>query len=181
MLPQSVDLSADKYFPEIGHQQIGACISWASTYYQFTYEAAKLNNWDAKNDASKRFSPKFTYNYINSVSDLGVDFEDTYKVLTNTGCVRYTEFPPTYIDGEYKDWFNNGELIRKGMDTRVTASFKHFVDQNDFAGTLADIKNTLNEKHPTTFASTIFDWRIGKLSNGQNVCIANYAKRLIML
>ena len=44
-LPSSYDLSTSPYFPPIGNQQsIGSCAAWATTYYQFTYEANKLNN-----------------------------------------------------------------------------------------------------------------------------------------
>lgn len=40
----SCDLSQSIYFPTIGYQSGGSCTSWATTYYQFTYEANKLNN-----------------------------------------------------------------------------------------------------------------------------------------
>lgn len=44
-LPSRCDLSTSKYFPPIGDQgNIGSCVSWATTYYQFTYMANKLND-----------------------------------------------------------------------------------------------------------------------------------------
>ena len=58
-LPSSVDLSTSKYFPSIGYQQGGSCSAWSTVYYQFSYEAARLNDWDAKSDSSKVFSPKY--------------------------------------------------------------------------------------------------------------------------
>ena len=55
-LPSRVDLSVSEFFPEIGNQGgIGSCLSWASTYYQFTYEAHKLNNIVTTN--SNAYSP----------------------------------------------------------------------------------------------------------------------------
>ena len=51
-LPSSVNLSTSNYFPPIRSQQGGSCAAWATTYYQFTYEAARLNNWDAKHNNS---------------------------------------------------------------------------------------------------------------------------------
>ena len=56
-LPSSVDLSDDKWFPRIRTQVGGSCVAWSTTYYQFTYQAAHLNDWNAKTDDSKVFSP----------------------------------------------------------------------------------------------------------------------------
>lgn len=71
-LPSSVDLSKDMYFPPIGNQQGGSCVAWSTTYYQFTYEAAKLNGWNAKEDFGKVASPKFVWNYVNEGENKGV-------------------------------------------------------------------------------------------------------------
>ena len=44
LLPNSVDLSDDIYFPPVGNQNnTGSCVSWATTYYQFTYQVARMN------------------------------------------------------------------------------------------------------------------------------------------
>ena len=46
-LPDSVNLSTKKQFPPIGNQKNeGSCTAWATVYYQFTYEVAKMNKWD---------------------------------------------------------------------------------------------------------------------------------------
>ena len=47
-LPTYCDLSETSYFPQIGSQIGGSCASWSTTYYQFTYEANKLNNVNTK-------------------------------------------------------------------------------------------------------------------------------------
>lgn len=80
-LPDSVNLSTSKYFPPIGEQQGGACVAWAQVYYQFTYEVARLNGWDAKHDNSKIFSPKYVWNYLNNGENNGLYMEDCYKFL----------------------------------------------------------------------------------------------------
>jgi len=43
--PSKVDLSTSKYFPAIGSQGgVGSCTAFSTVYYQFTYEANKLND-----------------------------------------------------------------------------------------------------------------------------------------
>lgn len=87
-LPDSVDLSTSKYFPPIREQQGGACSAWSKVYYQFTYEVARLNNWDAKHDDSKVFSPKYVWNYLNNGEDNGLYPEDCYIFLKSQGSLR---------------------------------------------------------------------------------------------
>ena len=70
-VPTSCDLSTNSdsiYFPPIGDQGgIGSCTAWATTYYQFTYAANKLNN--IQTTANNAYSPSWTYNYINGGID----------------------------------------------------------------------------------------------------------------
>ena len=71
-LPDSINLSVLDYFPPIGNQQLNSCVAWAEVYYQFTYEVAKLNGWDAKHDVSKIFSPKYAYTFLSQGLDEGL-------------------------------------------------------------------------------------------------------------
>lgn len=82
-LPDSIDLSTKKYFPSIGSQggYVGSCSSWASTYYQFTYQVAVLNNWNARYNKQHQFSPKWTYNFSNSGLNVGSSLENNYNIL----------------------------------------------------------------------------------------------------
>lgn len=134
-LPKSVDLSLSDYFPCIRSQgQIGSCTAWASTYYQFTYEVAKLNSWNAKNDPDKQFSPKWTYNFINEGEDNGSSFQDAYELLSKQGAVRYSEFTPTGIDteSEYRTWYLNKDNMKKALQYRVSEyRYKAFSSQED--------------------------------------------------
>lgn len=42
-LPSKVDLSETKFFPPVDLQVSGSCVAWATVYYQYTYEVARLN------------------------------------------------------------------------------------------------------------------------------------------
>lgn len=80
-LPDSVDFSSDDWFPQIRSQKGGSCVAWSTVYYQFTYQAARLNNWDAKHDDSKVFSPKYIWNYLNNGGNNGVHASWCYNLL----------------------------------------------------------------------------------------------------
>ena len=91
-IPSAVDLSTSKYFPKIGSQgYIGSCASWATTYYQFTYEANKLNNITTTEDNS--YSPRWTYNFVNSGYDNGSTVIENYEILKNQGAVKLSDYP----------------------------------------------------------------------------------------
>ena len=66
----------------------------ATTYYQFGYQVAAMNSWNAKEDATKQFSPKWTYNLENNGNNRGISFSEAYYVLSNHGAVLYSEFTP---------------------------------------------------------------------------------------
>ena len=122
-LPSSIDLSQDIYFPPIGNQSGGSCTAWATTYYQFGYQVAAMNGWDAKNDETKRMSPRFIYNYINHGKNKGASIDDAYLVLTQLGCVPYTVFPNSTIfpnPTEHFEWYTNTDVIRDSLKFRVS-------------------------------------------------------------
>jgi hypothetical protein len=46
-LPASYDISEqEEYFPPIGKQINGSCVTWALVYYIMTYQIARKFNWD---------------------------------------------------------------------------------------------------------------------------------------
>ena len=56
----SVDLSKDKYFPEIGNQGgIGSCVQWSVCYYNLGYRINRMYDRAAAND--NRLQPLFTH------------------------------------------------------------------------------------------------------------------------
>lgn len=63
VLPSFVDLSTSKYFPAIGNQgSLGSCATWATVYYQFTYEMNRMRGTAATPENTA--SPKFVYNLL---------------------------------------------------------------------------------------------------------------------
>lgn len=129
VLPAQVDLSKDKYFPPIVSQGgFGACTSFAITYYQFTYTAARLNNWDAKADPHYRFSPKWTYNYLNRGSyKNGTNELDTFSILKSHGAARWDEFPYSSQktpESNFLEWCGDLSVCKNALKTRAS----QFVD-----------------------------------------------------
>lgn len=178
-LPSSVDLSTSKYFPSIGYQYGGSCAAWSTVYYQFSYEAARLNDWDAKSDSSKVFSPKYVWNFLNGGEDKGVTRVSCIDVLQQTGAVRYSEFPQNSLT---YDWYQGatdeqtGAALRQALKTRVSSySTYAFCPTNDTAPVITSntdtdlnaIKNVLNNGHVLTFDSYGGNCYYNTLSNGE--------------
>ena len=164
-LPSSCDLSQDSYFPPIGDQgQVGSCTSWAATYYQFTYQVARLNNWNAKTNSNFRFSPRWTYNFCNGGINEGSSFESTYMILKNTGAARWNDFIPSIYDtiAEYRNWSTDINLYRNALKYRVSdlSVEKYETDMNILTpitspnnSGLLTMKNYINSGHILTFSS----------------------------
>ncbi len=182
-LPSSVNLSTSKYFPPIRNQYGGSCASWASTYYQFTYEAAKLNNWDAKHDDSKVFSPKYTWNYLNEGKDIGVSRAACYQLLEKQGALRWSEFPQNSLSF---DWYQGSSdtqtinTLRNALKTRVTSYSRYVfspwnngsngnvpVVTSNTDADLTGMKQVLNSGHVLTFDTFACNWYYETLSNGE--------------
>lgn len=159
-LPSSVDLSDSPCFPPIGNQgSIGSCTAWASTYYQYSYEVNKLNNVTSTDDRVI-YSPKWTYNNINSGVDNGSSFTNAYTLLKNQGAVTLNEFPyyssgydlqdlPTY-DGAIED-------MRNALNTRLSFYGTYTISGNGTVITsnkdsdLNQVKTALNNGKVLTF------------------------------
>ena len=125
-LPTQVDLSATKYFPPIRSQGVNSsCAAWTTTYYQYTYEVAHLNNWDAKHDDSKIFSPKYVWNYLNGGVDGGLTKTACYDFLKEQSSVRWSEFPQNAASVEL-DWY-------QGANSSVTAAALYQAQQTRLA------------------------------------------------
>lgn len=89
----SVDNSNTDYFPSIANQgKDGACVAYATTYYQLSYTISKALNADCSNYT---FSPNWTYSLINSGVDEGSYEGDAYKILSDFGAPKKSEFTGT--------------------------------------------------------------------------------------
>ena len=195
-LPSSIDLSTDPYygsfFPQIGYQEGGSCASWATTYYQFTYEVARLKNWNVKYSNYYKFSPKYVYDYVNyGDSSVGSELSDCYKVLQELGSVRYSEFDANPDLGD-NSWFiittqdGNGNTVmnynatvfslRTALKTRITDYYaEHIVThaQNETVTTpditsfddsdLIGIKTKLSQGHVLVISTFVRSFTVGTL------------------
>ncbi|MBA2858725.1 hypothetical protein HNP93_001426 [Methanococcus maripaludis] len=123
-----LDLSTDKYFPNVGNQgNIGSCTSWACSYYANSYLQAKIHNWDLKgNDSSKCLNPLWTYNKMNNGEIyLGANSEDTLKMLSRIGAVTYETMPENEsytFWGDEDDWLEAPQYRIKGFDFTLTSN-----------------------------------------------------------
>ncbi|MDE6020330.1 MAG: hypothetical protein K2H01_04920 [Ruminococcus sp.] len=119
-LPSSVDLSTSPYFPPIGNQQqVGSCVAWSTTYYQFTFAANKLNN--ITSTESTAYSPRWVYNWLNGGNTgNGISFFNAYYVLEHQGCLTMSECP--YMNnGSYDTSIStNTEAMVRALNTRLT-------------------------------------------------------------
>lgn len=103
-LPSKVDNSKYKWFPPIKLQLGGSCSAWASTYYQFTYEMARLYDYNAKNDPEFIASPKYTWNYLNGAHDIGILHTVHSEFINEYGWVSWKDFPQNNTNF---DWYDN--------------------------------------------------------------------------
>jgi len=122
-LPSSVDLSTSSYFPPIGNQgSVGSCAAWATTYYQFTFAANKLNN--IKSTESTAYSPRWVYNWLNNgnpEASNGISYANAYYLLSTLGCLTMKDCPYTKPNGEYDGSIpNNTDAMVHALKTRVT-------------------------------------------------------------
>lgn len=192
-LPSSVDLSESDSFPCVGDQgQVGSCTAWATTYYQFGYQIASMNSWNAKYDTTKQFSPKWTYNYINGGKNNGSDFFRAYDILKSQGAARYSEFAPTGVNNEkeYREWCLDKNIMKEALSYRITdykyVSYAAYPGKitpitSPNSGCLSVMKSLLNSGNVLTFSTDIGQWDYQQLSNQYNsefnnqyVCIKRF-------
>lgn len=174
--PSSVDLSQSKYFPAIMSQGgLGSCVAFATTYYQFTYEANRLNNIDSSNSVNC-YSPSWTYNYVNGGVDGGARVGDAYKILKERGSLKLSDFPYT---SDYRLWSNNTQAMINALKTRVSEYYALELDtannpiKNNSSSSLYKIKGKLNEGKCLIIAcqtnGEMSNMSIGTAQNGEKI------------
>ena len=173
-LPSSLDLSDSVYFPPIDNQGgVKSCTSWATTYYQFTYQVARMNGWNAHDYPEYRFSPRWTYNFSNKGMNSGSNYFDNYYILKQTGAARCSEFFPYAINtpDTYIPWLTYAQVYRDALKYRITdytnweisTIFDYTPITNPNSLAILSIKDLLYSGHIVTFST---DWS------------TNYAKQL---
>lgn len=118
-LPGRVDLSTSPCFPPIVSQgNTAACVAFATTYYQYSYEVNKLNNVTSVEDR-EIYSPRWTYTLNTGGTKIGVSIKDVYDTLKVFGCVKESDFP--FIDN-YNAWLQNDEEAKlEALKTRLSS------------------------------------------------------------
>lgn len=172
-LPASVDNSESPYFPPIGDQgALGACVVFATTYYQFTYTMNKARGVESNED--NIFSVKWIYNIVNAGMDNGSNEFVIYKVLKQHGCPTAKSLPYDGVD--FKGWSTDEKVWREAIRYRLSDS-QQFADLGG-AGceiTSADdtdliaVKTALNNGDVLKFSSFIYSWEYGNLKTNADV------------
>lgn len=126
-VPSSCDNSTSPYFPEIGDQgSVGACTAFATTYYQFTYEANRY--LDVATTPENTYHPQWTYSLGNRGNGPkgGIHFETAYSILENLGSLKYSDYSRTYnmTNSDDKNAFSfeistNTSAIRNALSLRA--------------------------------------------------------------
>ncbi len=166
-LPTSVDNSQSKHFPEIGNQGgLGSCCSFASVYYQFTYEMNKARGIETTPENTS--SPAFVYNLINGGSNNGTTYEHNYRVLAERGAAPLSIVP--YDDSDYLDYHAYENIWREAIRYRLK-DYQKFdeIGEDDTQITSADdsdldaIKTSLANGDILTYSTRIYSWNAIKL------------------
>lgn len=161
VLPSSLDLSTSKHFPAIGSQgSLGSCATWATVYYQFTYEMNRQRNTTATPENTA--SPKFVYNILSQKDDAGTSAEENYAVLKEQGVPPITMLP---YDEEHLSWSADERIWREAMNWRledykaleyIGVEGKEITSATD--SDLYEIKSALNNGQMVAFDSFITSW-----------------------
>lgn len=115
-LPDFVDNSQSPFFPEIGNQSdLGACVSWGQTYYQFTYMMNR--SMGVPTTAENTFSPSFNFNIINGGRGTGAWDKDGYNTMKEIGSVPLSTVP--YNTKEWNNWFATEQVWKEAMRYRI--------------------------------------------------------------
>ncbi|MHC4914793.1 MAG: PKD domain-containing protein [Planctomycetota bacterium] len=160
-LPSYLDNSTLKYFPPIRSQSpLPSCVSWGATYYQFTHTVSMDRDWDAKNGGDAyRFSPKWTYNFVNGGVSQGTYLSHTYSVLQKHGAATWAEFP---YNSDYRGWCMSPAAWRNAINYR--AEPYQYISSVSTTG-LEQVKQLLNNGYVIVVPTYISSWQYRAISN----------------
>ena len=199
-LPSSVDLTlpvnGKYYFPEIGHQgRHGSCAVWATVYYQYTYEVAKLNDINLSQTTALPFSEKYIFNYVNyAYSDSGSSIESNYKLLQEIGSIPYDEFKDEHEEdivcpeNSCNKWYQGDtleeslEMLREALKIRISSYHKEKFMSRDSSTTIPDItsyddpdldliKSRLADGKALVFSCNFQSFTKKNMQNGEKIVV----------
>lgn len=139
-LPTSCDLSETPYFPLIGNQRGGSCASWSTTYYQFTYEANRLNNINTQENNETAYSPVYTFSYLNGGENVGAYNYEAYDFLKEHGALR---LDVCGLNDNLYTWSTNTDAMIEALNTRVSDDYATNVSTNSASKNLNEVKQLL--------------------------------------
>jgi C1A family cysteine protease len=154
-LPTAVDNSAEKWFPPIRSQlALGSCVAFATAYYQFTYEVAKVMDWDAASgDNAYTFSPKWPYTLITDERNAGTNLARNYGVLRDHGCATWADFP---YDGDGNEWCLDPNVWRRALRWKLDQAFS--IPYLNTSEGMLNLKTSLANGYTVGFDTAIYAW-----------------------
>ncbi|PTL78795.1 hypothetical protein DAT35_37685 [Vitiosangium sp. GDMCC 1.1324] len=162
-LPTHVDNSTLDFFPPIRSQgSIGSCVAWATTYYQLSHTVALQYGWDAKHntDNSRLFSPKWTYNFINSGVDQGSYITSAYGLLGNQGAATWASIP---YDSNYTSWPLDPAVWRGALTFRTKPV--QYISSVSSADGLQRVRELLANGYVLVYGTYVNSWQATTLKN----------------
>lgn len=155
IIPAQVDNSTLPAFPKVGNQGgQNSCVAWATTYYQMSHEVCLVLGCDNKSLNTKVYSPRWTYNMINSGLNNGSYFSDAFSVQTNHGASLLSELP--YVASDYRGWDLNSQNWRRAISSRM--SYAQTVPMNSDSA-FANVKQLLLNGHVLVIGTYISSWQ----------------------
>lgn len=166
-LKSYVDNSTElPYFPPIMDQrELQSCVAFSTTYYMATHMTALARGWDVRDKSEKwnKFSPKWTYNFINNATNYGTNHIDAFKVFMDQGIATLKDWD---YDDNYSEWPSNVDVWQNALEFRPEKM--GFVKIFDGSPTpvkyekdpaLNKIKQLLSNGYVLSFSSFIGDWK----------------------
>ncbi len=152
-LPSKVDLSSDYeinlLFPEIKNQGYwGSCTSFATVYYQFSYEARKayFNKYGVV--PNLEFSPAYTYTHLNGGENKGTSIPGTYDFIKEHGALPWALDPYSATYSNLNNRVTDAKKLCESLRVRLNGYNYRYVNY-DYAGqieaAISYIKNNLSE------------------------------------
>ncbi|RCX10528.1 chitobiase/beta-hexosaminidase-like protein [Anaerobacterium chartisolvens] len=178
-LKSHVDNSTElPYFPPIRDQQsLGSCTAFAITYYQATHMNAMARGWNTKNnsDNSNKFSPRWSYNFLNAGLNLAINDIEAYKLFLEQGVAVWDDLPyvgnPSNLQN-YREWTSDPEVWRNALNYKADkVGYVEVADGTDTPveyekdDSLTDIKRLLSNGYVLCILSDIFNWKYKPVLN----------------
>jgi hypothetical protein len=162
-----VDNSKLPAFPPIRSQEsLPSCAPFSVTYYQLTHMVSLQEGWNNKNeDNSTKFSPKWTYNFLNKGELYGVSWYTTYNLLEKHGAVTWEKFPYVGLTGDpknYREWCLNTEAWENALRYRINPMEYIYLDT---AIEIEQFKQLLINGYVTIFGTYIYSWQFTEVKD----------------